>query len=122
MVVIVEQRFPYFGTFTPLPKLLSRTATNTLEGLGSGDENVKVSLQNFSQCDLEPQNPWCGLFGIQQYIEIVYLSIITVFGVLGNLVVISSILLERKLHKQANIFIVNLAVADFLVSKFKNCF
>ena len=71
-----------------------------------------------SRCIYQPQNPWCGLFGPQQYVEVAYLTVLTVLGVLGNIMLIFSVLFEKKLHKNANIFIVNLAFADFLVSCF----
>ena len=68
-----------------------------------------------SSCDLQV-NPWCDQFGIQQYFEIVFLSTIVVLGVFGNLLVIFSIVLAGKISKQGNVFIINLAIADFLVS------
>ena len=82
----------------------------------SGNESFESSgASEITRCDLQPENPWCGLFGVQQYLEVVYLSAITVFGLLGNFILIASILFEKKLHKNANIFVVNLAIADFLV-------
>lgn len=44
------------------------------------------------------------------------MTIITVLGAVGNLIVIFSIALEKRVHAHGNIFIINLAVADFLVS------
>ena len=70
---------------------------------------------NKSNCD--PNNPWCGQFGLQQYFEIVYLTVLTVLGIFGNLLVIFSIIVEKKTHKNGNLFISSLAVADFVVSK-----
>lgn len=72
------------------------------------------SLARFG-CDLA-KNPWCGQFGTQQIFEVIYLTILTIFGIFGNLLVIFSIVLEKKAHKNANIFIINLAIADFVVS------
>ena len=83
----------------------------------ANSSNFDKYTQNLTGCDLEPQNPWCGKFGAQQYIEVIYLMILTILGCFGNLLVISSIALEKKVLKNANIFIVNLAVADFLVSE-----
>ena len=62
------------------------------------------------------QNYWCENFGTQQIIEVIYLTLLTILGIFGNLLVICSISLEKKLFKQANIFIVNLAFADLVVS------
>ena len=74
-------------------------------------ENASVTVCNYTY------NPWCGMFGSQQVFEVVYLVLLTLLGIFGNLLVIFSILLEKKLHKHANIFIANLAFADFLVSR-----
>ena len=86
-----------------------------LDDFGTNNFTSYVTPQ-LERCELEPENPWCGMFGWQQYMEVTYLSIITIFGVLGNLLVISSIIFENKLYKKGNIFIVNLAMADFLVN------
>ena len=83
-----------------------------LNDLGTNDFTSNVTPQ-LERCELEPENPWCGMFEWQQYMELTYLSIITIFGVLGNFLVISSIIFENKLYKNGNIFIVNLAMTDF---------
>jgi len=122
MTVITELRFN-------VENLEPNSNASIRSTIVNGEEKAHLDLENQTQysattfrCDLEPQNPWCGQFGIQQYIEVGYLSIITLLGVMGNIVVIASILLEKKLHKQANIFIVNLALADFLVRIVYSCF
>jgi len=61
-------------------------------------------------------NPWCGQFGARQIFEIIYLLLVSIVGTFGNLLVISSIVYKKRLHKHGNIFIVNLAVADLIVS------
>ena len=66
-------------------------------------------------CD-PSKNPWCGLFGGRQIFEVSYLLIVSVFGTVGNLLVIASVVYKKRLHKHGNIFIVNLAVADLIVS------
>ena len=78
-------------------------------------ENWTFNNASNTSCNIT-LNPWCEQFGPQQFFEIFYLTSLTILGVFGNLLVIFSILLEKKIHKQANIFIVNLAFADFVVS------
>ena len=65
------------------------------------------------------KNPGCREFGGRQIFEVIYLIFISVFGSSGNLLVILSVLFKKRLYKHGNIFIVNLAVADFYVSLFK---
>ena len=64
-------------------------------------------------------NPWCGQFGLQQYFEVFILMLMVGLGVLGNLLVILSIVIVGRTYKNGNIFIINLAIADLLVSKIK---
>ena len=59
-------------------------------------------------------NPWCGEFGTRQYIELSYLVVIIVLGIFGNLLVMLSMHFHGK--KKENLFIINLAMADFIVS------
>ncbi|XP_039258950.2 melatonin receptor type 1C-like isoform X2 [Styela clava] len=54
-------------------------------------------------------------FGVLQYFEFSYILLIIILGLFGNIIVISSIVLEKKIHTSGNIFIINLAVADLLV-------
>ena len=49
-------------------------------------------------------------------VEIVYLAIVSLFGTLGNALVIGTILYKRMTFKNAHMFILNLAIADLLVS------
>nr|CAB3254792.1 5-hydroxytryptamine receptor-like [Phallusia mammillata] len=51
-------------------------------------------------------------------LEVVYLSFITVIGTIGNLLVIFSIIYAKRVHKSGNLFIINLAVADLIVTGF----
>jgi len=53
--------------------------------------------------------------GAHELIEVVYLSTISLMGTLGNLMVISSIVLQKQALKDGNIFLINLAFADLLV-------
>lgn len=48
--------------------------------------------------------------------EICYLSFLTVVGTVGNLLVIFSIIYAKRVHKSGNLFIINLAFADLIVS------
>ena len=84
----------------------------------SNPTNTPVVDENISRCNVTV-NPWCEKFGVQQIIEVIYLSILTVLAFFGNLLVIFSIILEKKVHRNANVFIINLAFADFLVSLLK---
>ncbi|XP_039258951.2 melatonin receptor type 1C-like [Styela clava] len=54
-------------------------------------------------------------FGVLQYFEFAYIVSIIALGSLGNLVVIFSIILDKKVHSGGNIFIINLAIADFFI-------
>jgi len=49
-------------------------------------------------------------------IEIVVLIMVAVTGTFGNLLVITSIIYLHRQHKYGNMFLVNLAFADLLVS------
>ena len=60
-------------------------------------------------------NPWCGQFGLRQYFEVIFLLFLSGAGVFGNLLVIFSIYLDGKCHKQGNLFIMNLSAADIIV-------
>nr|XP_018667208.2 dopamine D2-like receptor isoform X1 [Ciona intestinalis] len=56
--------------------------------------------------------------GAVQVVELIYLTILCVLGSVGNLVVIFSITLENRVHSHGNIFVINLAIADLLVTGF----
>ena len=73
---------------------------------------------NASDMDCLEVNPWCELSVEQKSIEVAYLLIIAIFGTLGNLMLIVSIVLESRTYRLGNIFIINLAFADFIVSIF----
>ncbi|XP_072032965.1 melatonin receptor type 1B-B-like [Amphiura filiformis] len=58
-------------------------------------------------------------------INIIYLIVcilLTVTGTIGNALVIGAVLIHRKLHVLSNVFIVNLAVTDLIVSTGINSF
>ena len=58
---------------------------------------------------------WAGKSDAHRVIEIIYLTVLAATGSLGNLTVIFSIILERRIHANGNIFVINLAIADLLV-------
>ncbi|XP_076802965.1 melatonin receptor type 1A-like [Clavelina lepadiformis] len=83
-------------------------------------ETTSASYENSTEllprCDQQSDNPWCGQFGILQVFEVIYLLLLCIGGSLGNLLVIVSIIFEKKVTEQGNIFIINLAVADFYIT------
>ena len=50
--------------------------------------------------------------------ELIVLFLICIFGVFGNTLVIAALATEKNIFKSGNVFIINLAVADLLVSVF----
>ncbi|CAK8693989.1 unnamed protein product [Clavelina lepadiformis] len=82
------------------------------------EQNISLNESlNLTECEkLQPDNPWCGKFGGQQIFEVVYLTIVTVVGTFGNILVICSIVFENRVHKNGNAFIINLAAADLIVT------
>jgi len=48
-------------------------------------------------------------------VEILYLTIVSLIGTLGNCLVIFSIIYGRAVNKNGNIFLINLAISDLLV-------
>ena len=62
-------------------------------------------------------NPWCETSMGHQVVEIIYLSCISILGIFGNLLLILSVVYEKRTYKYGNIFIISLAFADFLVSR-----
>ena len=75
-------------------------------------------FKNLTFCDTQSQNPYCGKFGVEEIVDIVFLSIFTVIGTFGNFLIIFLIIYDKGVHKQGNIFIINLATADLVVSNF----
>lgn len=80
------------------------------------------SLNNSSSyCVNQPQNPYCGQFGAEEIVDVIFLILFTLIGTAGNLLIISSIINESRAFKHGNLFIINLALADLIVSeKFLN--
>ena len=72
--------------------------------------------ENLSYCALnQPTNPYCGVFEAKEIVEVVFLFIATLVGTSGNLLVIFSIIYDKRVHRHGNVFIINLAVADLIV-------
>ena len=61
-------------------------------------------------------NYWCGRYDGKRAFQLVYLILVIVVGVFGNLLVIFSINYARRLYKHGNVFVVNLAIVDLMVS------
>jgi len=55
-------------------------------------------------------------YGAGRVFDILYLTFISVIGTFGNLLVISSIIYGRRIHKCGNVFLINLAITDLIVS------
>ena len=70
----------------------------------------------FTKEDSQVDSPWKPYDEALRTVEMVYLIVLMVVGSLGNLLVISSIIHEKRVNKSGNIFIINLAVADLFVS------
>ena len=56
-------------------------------------------------------------YGERIFVAITW-ALITLFGTVGNSLVIAAVLFSQKLRTATNVFVVNLAVADFLTSLF----
>ena len=84
---------------------------------------------NFSGADQEPNNsfgatqeltnssrlsPWAHDYPLNTY-YMVAIYTVCICGLLGNILVIGSVIVHKKLRVLSNIFIVNLAIADFCV-------
>ena len=72
----------------------------------------------FAKEESKVDSPWKPYDEALRTIEMVYLIVLMVVGSLGNLLVISSIIHEKRVNKSGNIFVINLAVADLFVSFF----
>lgn len=85
------------------------------EGLSVYDTGEYETVSGYCRsCD--QLNPWCGQFGAQRMVEIIYLLTVVVVGTLGNILVICSILHANRLYKHGNVFVVNLAIVDLVVT------
>jgi len=71
--------------------------------------------------DVVNKGPYYARYDAGRVIDILYLTIVSVIGTFGNLTVILSIIHGRRLTKNGNIFIINLAIADFIVSDTSDC-
>ena len=89
------------------------------------DNSSLTNLNNFINAsdycfNCDKNNTFCGIYDARRVFEIVYLCFVILTGTCGNLLVILSITHARRLYKHGNIFIVNLAVADLIVSLINN--
>jgi len=69
-----------------------------------------------SSCD--SSNPWCGHYNWQRFFEIFYLTFVAILGTFGNIIVICSINHAKRLYKHGNVFVVNLAIVDLVLTGF----
>ncbi|XP_072018747.1 G-protein coupled receptor moody-like [Amphiura filiformis] len=76
------------------------------------DANITVSAMTSHTIDLLIYS-----YGERIFVAICWL-LISIFGTLGNSLVIVAVLLSRKLRTVTNVFVVSLAVADLLTSLF----
>lgn len=72
--------------------------------------NVTTLADNTTTINPAPLGPL-------EYFEVLYISLVVVLGTIGNLTVIFSIIFENRVHAHGNIFVINLAIADLLVSR-----
>jgi len=70
--------------------------------------------------NLHPGNENIRHLGPALLAEVVFYIILCIGGTIGNLTVIFSTVMEQKLTKQGNMFVINLAVADLMVSILNN--
>ena len=77
---------------------------------------TEITNSTFTKDESKIDSPWKPYDENLRTIEMVYLIVLMVVGSLGNLLVISSIIHEKRVNKSGNIFIINLAVADLFVS------
>ena len=53
-----------------------------------------------------------------QIVPFVILCVVAIFGTFGNVFIIGAVCLHRKLRVRGNIFVVNLAVADLVITSY----
>nr|CAB3254747.1 5-hydroxytryptamine receptor-like [Phallusia mammillata] len=78
-------------------------------------------MSNISMDGLECTNtsgPYCGIYDAGRIVDAIFLVILTVVGTVGNFLVIFSIICARRVNKNGNVFIINLALADLIVTGF----
>ena len=82
--------------------------------------DAATGITNHSNASTITPFMWADKGKVEKIFELVYLSLLALVGSVGNLIVIFSIILEKRIHAHGNIFIVNLAIADLLVSSCKS--
>ena len=58
----------------------------------------------------------CNNYARAWIFDLIFHVFLIIIGTFGNLTVIASLIVQKKLNKNGNILIVNLAVADLIVS------
>ncbi|XP_030840915.1 D(2) dopamine receptor A-like [Strongylocentrotus purpuratus] len=81
---------------------------------GTGQDKITVCNMTFN---IEP-----GEYILHDYAPRVILAllvlVIFLIGILGNLFVVAAVILSKRLQNTTNVFVINLAVADFLTAMF----
>ena len=77
---------------------------------------IDYDVSSISSNSTESGYLWADKSDGHKIIEIIYLTVLAATGTLGNLTVIFSIILEHRIHSNGNVFVMNLAFADLLVS------
>ncbi|XP_018421181.1 PREDICTED: histamine H3 receptor-like [Nanorana parkeri] len=73
-----------------------------------------IDLLNFNETDtLEIQ-----FSDSMKLVIILLISLIIVFTVLGNILVMLAFIVDKRLHTQSNFFLLNLAICDFIIGVF----
>lgn len=68
----------------------------------------------------ETNTSFVSFIDAETCVDVVYLILVALTGVFGNLLVICSIIHGKKTFRNGNVFIINLAVADLVVSETTN--
>ena|SRR6218665_248565 len=95
---------------------LSNTTTD-----GSPECTSTPDIQN----ETSTESPQCNLFTVAWYIQLVYMAAFVTMVVIaagGNIIVIWIVLGHKRMRTVTNYFLVNLAVADAMITIFNTSF
>lgn len=81
------------------------------------DDSTSVAFTSGYDLDLMTSDgPGTPVVDLQTWVYTVFLVLSTLAGNIGNTMVIGAMLSDKRLWKEANIFILNLALADLCVT------